>query len=102
MSKVQSVRFMLVLWVVLFGGSLVLRAMAGASGTTDTAIAHGLAVIAAQLMAAFAAVICWRFARALPLGHPMRKPGQVPLGVTVLLLCYLLWSVLAVAMRGTA
>ncbi|MBL4916059.1 hypothetical protein [Szabonella alba] len=102
MSKVQSVRFMLVLWAVLFGGSLVLRAMAGASGTPDGAIGHGLAVVAAQLMAAMAAVICWRFAGTLHAGHPMRRVGQVPLAVTLLVLCYLLWSVLGAAMRGRA
>ncbi|MFN4172827.1 MAG: hypothetical protein ACK4GW_13835 [Pseudorhodobacter sp.] len=100
MSKAQSVKFLLVFWIVLFSGSLALRFLLAGGEPLDVALGRGLALILAQVLAAGAAILCWRAARVLPDGVLLRRLGQVPLLVTALLAIVVIWSVIRAVRAG--
>jgi hypothetical protein len=102
MSKAQSVKFLFVLWLVLFGGSLAFRFAGAGAEPLDIALGRGLSLVFGQVLAAGAAVMCWSAAKTLPQGTPLRWVGHVPVAVTLLVFAYVAWTVTQAFRQGAA
>jgi hypothetical protein len=100
MSRVQSVKFLFVLWVALFGGSLAFRFLGTGGETLDIALGRGIALVFGQVLAAGAAVMCWNAAKTLPQGAPVRRVGQIPVAVTLIVCAYVAWSIASAFRQG--
>lgn len=103
MSKVQTVKFLFALWLVLFAGSLAWRFHGGAGAALDIAVERGIALVIGQVLAAGAAVMCWNATKALPRGSgAIRWLGHLPIAVTLLVCAYVAWTIAAAFGRGMA
>lgn len=83
MAAAGKVKFVWVVWVVMFTGSLVLHFWGDPVGSgLYQQLGKGFGLIATQVVAAGLATLCWSMARGLPESEPMRRLGHLPILAT--------------------